>query len=231
MRPSTQSIARAWRHVRVWLVGLHVVAILVMAIPNTGPGLNRSSWRNQTVQDELETWAERLSSLGIEVTPKALEDWAYAQAKRMHTMRSGITAPFEPYRHYVGVRQPWNMFVAPHRHPAVLVVDVRVEGKWRPLYRVRSDEYDYRRAFFDHDRIRAMLFRYGWPVYRTSYDNFARWLAKQIARDVPEADKARMLLERVPTPTPEQAREGFEAKRTVAARVVLDLAPFREMAE
>ncbi len=212
---------------RVPLVLFHVAAIVLMSTPDPGPGLNRSAWKNPTVQDELSAWAERLSGLGLEVTPEALEAWAWDRAVELNRARDRVVSPLRPYHEYAGVRQPWNMFVAPHRNPAVLGVDVLVEDEWRPLYRARSDEHDYRRAFFDHDRIRAMLFRYGWSSFRMSYHDFARWLAKQIAVDVPEATKARVFFSRYRTLSPEEVKAGEETKASRDQAVVFDLAPFR----
>lgn len=222
---------RVWPHVRVLLVALHVVAIVVMAMPNPGPGLDRSAWKNPTVQDELTAWAERLSTLGLDVTPKSLEAWAWSAAETITAVRETLVAPFEPYRKYAGVRQPWNMFVAPHRHPAKLTVDVQVDDEWRPVYRARSEEYDYRSRFFDHDRVRAMLFRYGWPAYKHSFADFARWLAKRLAEDFPEASKARIAFERYKTASPDEVKRGVETKTTRDRPLVFDLAPFREAVE
>jgi hypothetical protein len=224
---SSQSVRRIWRHLRVPLVALHVVAIGLMATPDPGPGLQRSAWKNPTVQAEIQAWAERLNGFGVEVTPKALEAWAWARAKALHRLRDRLVRPFRPYHDYVGIRQPWNMFVAPHRNPAVLGVDILVDDEWTPLYRTRSDVYDYRRAFFDHDRIRAMLFRYGWPSYRHTYNDFARWLAKQIAVDVPEATKARIFYTRYRTRSPDEVKDGTEVKTVRDQYVIFDLAVFR----
>lgn len=205
----------------------HVVAILLMATPDPGPGLNRSAWKNPTVQDEIAQWAERLTGFGVEVTPAELETWAWDRAVELNRARDRLVRPLRPYHEYAGVRQPWNMFVAPHRNPAELGVDVLVDDVWRPLYRTRSDTHAYRRGFFDHDRIRAMLFRYGWPSFRSSYQDFARWLAKQIAIDVPEATKVRVFFTRYRTLSPEEVKTGAEVTTTRDPPLVFDLAPFR----
>ena len=106
--------ATRWAHVRGALVLLHVVAVLVLALPNTGGSVaNRSSWKNPTVQGELRVWASRLSSLGIDtdadgdslaLTAAIVDldgngiDDPVTFGTASHTQASADTARY-PYRH------------------------------------------------------------------------------------------------------------------------------------
>ena len=49
--------------------------------------------------------------------------------------------PFGRYYAYCGTGQSWRMFVAPHRHPTALHVDVRERGEWRPAYVERDPHH------------------------------------------------------------------------------------------
>ncbi|MEM7158202.1 MAG: hypothetical protein AAF799_35500 [Myxococcota bacterium] len=224
-RPTpTSPSGRAWPHVRALLVALHIVAVLLLAIPDAGGvALERASWKNPTVQAELSAWAERLSTLGYHTDTATLEGDVYAVAKSWTGTLKALRVPVRPYSDYLGVRQTWRMFVAPHRHPATLHVDIEEDGQWRPIHVARSDEYDWRRGQLDHPRMRSMLFRYGWKRYDRYYRGLTRWLATQAAGDFPQATRVRIRMYGFRTPTPEEVRadaipEGkFKQQRVFAA--------------
>ncbi len=186
---------------RAALVLLHVVAVVALAIPSLRAGMDRSSWADPTVQDEFRDWGQRL---GME--PKELEERAWQFARWWSGMHEAITAPFEPYRTYVGVRQPWVMFVAPHRYPARLEIELFEDGDWRTIYRERSNEHEWRRRLFDHDRMRAAFFRFGWDRYAFDYRQFADWVAREAKRDFPRATRVRVRMYRFRTPSPEEVK-------------------------
>jgi hypothetical protein len=211
---------KAWlEHLVAGFVLLHVVAVLVLALPSPGRGLQREAWKDPTVQQEFVTWSERLVSMGWGISPDELEEQAWNVATGWASVREGLTRPFWPYVRYVGVRQPWRMFVAPHRHPSRLHVEVRIEGQWVPVYVERSPEDDWQARRLDHDRFRAALFRYGWPGYGKPYRQLGEWLAARAAEDFPAATALRTRMYKFRTLTPEEVRRGalpegkFERKR------------------
>ena len=165
--------------------------------------MDRSSWADPTVQDEFRAWAERL---GME--PKQLEERAWRFAQRWNDLHQRLISPFAPYRDYAGVRQPWVMFVAPQRHPARLEIEILEGGEWRTIYRERSDDHEWRRSLFDHDRMRSAIFRFGWDKYGSSYREFSEWVAKEAARDFPRAEAIRVRMARFRTPSPEEVKAG-----------------------
>jgi hypothetical protein len=42
-----------WPHIRTVLVTLHLIAITLLALPAPEGGMDRQSWQNPTVQEEL----------------------------------------------------------------------------------------------------------------------------------------------------------------------------------
>src|SRR6187399_1630494 len=115
---------RAWPHVRAVLVALHVVAITLLAMPAPGGGMNREAWAEPTVQGEFAAWTERLQGFGFDITSEQLQDGAWTFASRYMTVRDAMIAPFTPYYEASGTWQSWRMFVAPHRVPSRLEIDL-----------------------------------------------------------------------------------------------------------
>lgn len=186
----------------------HIVALILLAIPDAaGPGLRRSAWKNPTVQNELGAWAHRLRAAGWEISKEELEARMWVVAKTWTAWMVAVRAPLQPYTEYAGVRQRWRMFVAPHRHPAKLVIDVESDGQWTPIYTSRSPDLDWDHWTMDHTRMRSMLFRYAWKEYRRFYRSYARWVARRVFEDFPEASRVRVRWYGFRTPTPEEVRE------------------------
>ena len=221
----------AWPHARALLISLHIVAVIVLALPSPGgDGMSRKGWKNPTVQAEFEAWAERLSALGLRRTPAELEERLWRFSKSYVRWHTAAKRPFKPYATYAGVTQSWRMFVAPHRYPGRLHVDIRdaPDGPWRPVQIARSREHDWRGGQLNHDRARAMLFRYAWPQYRVHYRALARWLATHAARDFPSASHVRVRWYGFRTPTPEEVRAGDIPQGKYRDTVVRPLADLRE---
>lgn len=210
-------------HLLAALVLLHVFAVTVLAIPSLRASLDRGSWKNPTVQSEFRAWAERLSSWGYEITPTELEERGWRFARSWSRVRETMATPFEPYVRYLGIRQPWVMFVAPHRHPSRVEIAVEENNRWRTIYQARSDEHTWRRQLFDQDRFRSAFFRYGWRRYASAYRQLCDWIAREAAADFPEATRVRVRMMRSKTPPP--------GKKPVVGvphhEVILDLDPMR----
>lgn len=196
------------RHARAAFVAFHVLAVLTVAVPSVGSGLNRSAWRTATVQDEFRTWTTRLNGWGVKVTPQRLEDVLWDFAVAYEGGRRKVLTPMLPYLRYTGTAQSWRMFVAPHRYPGRLLVEVDQGEGWEPIYRARSPDLTWRRGWFDHDRTRAAVFRYAWRHYRRHRRAFAEWVTRKAALDYPDATRVRVSFERYRTLSPEQVRAG-----------------------
>jgi len=220
----------AWPHIRAALVLAHVLAIGLCALPAPEGGMQRASWQDPTVQDELAAWDARLVHLGLHLDPAELEDRLWVLARGYTHVRNRVLAPLQPYYRILGTNQSWRMFVAPHRYPARLHISVEEGGSWREVYVARDPQLDWLGPQLDHDRFRSALFRYAWPSYGKAWSELCEWISRQAARDFPQARRVRLRFWKARTPSPQKARQGIEPPgRWVRART-LDLEPLRPAA-
>lgn len=207
---------------RAVLVVCHVAVITGVALPAPGPGVNRKNWRDPTVQAEFRAWSARLGALGIETTPESLQDRVFELARGYGAARRRALDPLRPWLRLTGTFQSWRMFVAPHRNPARLQIDVELDAAWTPIYRARSREHAWRARVFDHDRMRSATFRYAWLSYRPKYQRLVGWIAARVGEDFPEATRVRVSYEKYATPSPQDVRAGREVVGdTILERVVV----------
>lgn len=215
---------RIWPHLRALLVAMHVLAITLLALPAPGGGMSRGAWKDPTVQGEFRAWSERMEAVGLDTSPRELEDALWEFAVAFTDVRRDLIDPFLPYYRLAGTWQSWRMFVAPHRHPAKLWIEIRESGgDWRAVYVARSPEYTWRRHQFDHDRMRSQVFRLSWPPYRRTWARFSAWIARQAAADFPEATGVRTRFYKYRTPPPQEARAGAPIQGRFVKTRVYDL--------
>jgi hypothetical protein len=187
-------VKRAWPHLRAAFVLFHVFAVVLMAIPAPGGGMNKSAWQDPTVQNEFATWTEVLNNIGVDITQVELEDHLWVLAQGYMKQRNAVLDPLRPYYRYTGSQQSWRMFVAPHIWPSRLRIDIQESGEWRTVYLARDPDLDWRERQFGHDRMRSAIFRFSWKQYRGSYNSFTRWVADRAAEDFPNASHVRCQL-------------------------------------
>jgi len=199
------------RHLRAAFVLFHLLAITLVSLPSVGGGMRRSAWRTPTVQAEFDAWTARLQGLGLAVDREGLEDRLWAFASGYEDGRDKVLGVFEPY-YRLGTWQSWRMFVAPHRFPARLEIEIGEGQGWTPVYVARSSTHDWLAGALDHDRFRAATFRYGWAHYRVARHKFVDWVALRAAEDFPEAQSVRVSFVRYRTGSPEDVRAGVVAK-------------------
>lgn len=209
-----------------WITA-HLVAIGVCAFPAPVGGMNRSSWHDPTVRAELDAWRGRLASVGVHRTAEQFEDDLWGAMTTFMSVRGAVVRPFERYYALAGTSQSWRMFVAPQRYPARLSVDVFEDGAWRPLFEERSDTATWNRDIFDHDRLRAAIFRYSWPKYSHEWRAFADWMGRRAAVDQPRAEELRARFFRYRTLSPAEAAAGVEAEGKFEHEIVIDLKALR----
>ncbi|MCK6516127.1 hypothetical protein L6R46_13860 [Myxococcota bacterium] len=190
------------------LVAAHLLAITLQALPAPGGGMSRSTWKDPTVQAEFDAWRVRLNGWGWDGTTAQLEDQLWDFAKGFMERRDQVLTPFKPYYKHAGTTQAWRMFVAPHRYPARLELDVLEGTTWRLVYKERDAEATWRGRWLDHDRVRSLIFRFSWRPYRKQYEMFVRRLAKEAARDFPQATSFRARFFKYQTLSPEDTRAG-----------------------
>jgi hypothetical protein len=217
-----------WPHLRAALIALHLFAISLMAFPAPGGGMNRKNWEDPTVQDEFAAWTARFNALGVQITSDELQDDTYAFSSRFMTVREKLLKPFNPYYTYFGTWQSWRMFVAPHRYPAKMFIDIRSEGEWHPVYEERSWTARWRANQLDHDRFRSLIFRFSWPSYSRMYKEFVDWLAREAAVDFPEGTDIRVRFAKRRSPTPTEVRTHTQPKPKWEREQVRDLRKLRD---
>ena len=218
----------AWPQIRAALMALHLFAILLMAVPSPSGGLNRNAWSDPTVQDELDAWRNRFAAVGLTYDEKAFEELLWTAAKRYEGGHRALTAPFRPYYRHFGTWQSWRMFVAPHRYPSRLHIELMdANGRWKTIYRARDPHLSWRSSQLDHDRMRAAIFRYGWKHYRTAYGHFGTWVATQAAADFPDAKKVQIRFWKYRTASPAEVRENREPIGEFRPSLLYDLAEHR----
>ena len=220
-----------WPHLRALLILMHVVTVVLMALPSPEGGMNRKAWADPTVQGEFEAWAGRLSAMGIVTTTSELDDSLWKLAVAYMARRKAVLAPLQPYYRYCGTDQPWRMFVAPHRNPARLHVEVEVQGAWQTVYVARSRDYRWMANYLDSERFRAALFRYAWIQHQSTYRRFGEWLARHAATDFPEATRLQTWWERFRTLPPEQIRAGKRMDGKKEQELIYELDPIRRDGE
>jgi hypothetical protein len=214
-----------WSRVRAVAIALHIVAVLVAALPPTSDLLDRSAWKSPSVQDEFAAWADRLSLFGGTWTSAALEDRLWTVVQGYATVLTVVQAPVRPYQQHLGVRQGWQMFAAADRHPAVLTIDVERDGRWETVFVERSATHDWRRAFFEADRVRTIVYRFSWPHLRRhrAWKAFGDHLVPWLAADHPDATRARLRYRRARTPTPAEVLAGRQPPHRFEGTRVLEL--------
>jgi hypothetical protein len=208
-------VKERWPTIRAVLIGYHVIAVCVLGFPAPAGVMDKSAWKEPSVQNELRIWAERANSVGFSWTQDEFEQLLWDFSKTFLAGRKEVLRPFVPYAEYLGTRQDWRMFSAPHRYPSRNEIHVRIGGEWKPVFVSRSDEHTWNRFLFDHHRIRRLNFLHAWKKYGRRYKTFTHFVARKAAADFPEADQVRVRFYKYRTPTPEERRaghDGFDGK-------------------
>jgi hypothetical protein len=198
-----------WRHVRAGLILAHVLAVVLSSLPSPSGGLNRKNWQDPTVQAELRAWADRF---GME--PAAFEDRIYEVGVRWQGALDAVQAPVSVYEDWTKQGQSWKMFVAPHRFPARMQLQVMETGEWRTVFQERSTEFTWKAGIFGLERMRASIFRWSWPAYQRYWKKACESLAPRLLADFPEATAVRCRFVKARSPSPEEARSGAPAEET-----------------
>lgn len=216
-----------WPHVRTILIGFHVMAVIALSLPTPYAVSSRDKWQNPNMQSDLQQWSERLGFLGYD-SPKELEDDLWDLAQGYLEVRKQFIRPFQKYSKYSASRQGWRMFANPRMEPAELHIDIQIGGVWQPVYRPHSDEYDFFAETFRHNRIRKLMGRLGKPNMKGYYRYMVQFLAPQVARAYPAADKLLFRLYRYRTLPPEDVRAGKEPQGKYERPVMIPTDRYRD---
>lgn len=197
----------SWPHVRGALILLHAVAITAGSLPILidERGLTPETWNDPLARKEFAQWADRIG-----VTEEQFSEGAWNAASGILKTQRALQSPFQLYYAEAGTRQRWRMFPGALEEPTRLRIDLEEAGTWRTIYLmgVTDPQVSWLKPRFDRDRFRAALNLYAWNVYPDAYEEFIHWLAKQAARDFPDATRLRVSFEVLPALKPAEARAG-----------------------
>ncbi len=207
---------------RAALVLAHCVVLVVLAFPAPSGLVNRAAWNTPNARDDFNAWGE---ALGVDGTELKARLWEISRIY-VYTRRA-VHQPLRPYTELAGTRQGWSMFTSPQRHPVKLRVEALQGGAWQPLYATRSEELTWRREQLDHNRVRKLVGRFARDGDFKEFDYFARWIAKQVAADLPGATTARVSLFRQHSLPPDRVRAGEQPTPKQIRALDFDLASLR----
>lgn len=207
-RARCAAASAAWPHLRAILISLHVATLIILSLPGSYV-VDRRRWDTKDNQADLAQWATRIRGIGLGVTSRELDDKLFRVASLYANARGHVASPFESYARFAGTHQGWVMFSSPQRHPREIHIDlVEESGRVRPLYRPRSDALDWRRAQFDHDRLRKLSSRFGKGVAGAAFDDLSHWVAVQAFSEFPDAKAVRVSLYQYDLLSPVDVRAG-----------------------
>jgi hypothetical protein len=210
------------RHLRALFVTLHVMAVVLNALPNPEGYMNRGLLKRRVVQKELKEWAKWTEPLTGSSDPSLFEEGLWTRMVSYQKVRKTALMPFGPYYRYFGADQHWRLFSAPNPNPAAFHIDIRTGGEWSPLYRPNSPE-SWRADTLGSTRFRSVLYKYGMALYPKTYGQLCRWIADEAAGDHPQAESLRFRWWKRRTPSPLDRSRGKEREGAYVREMVLPL--------
>ena len=189
-----------WQNLKGFVIAIHLVAVVLKALPAPEGAMAKKDWAHPTVQAEFRHWSSTLQQAGIQITAPELETQLWFLANRVTTVRNAALKPFRPYYRYVGADQNWRLFVAPHMYPSTLEIDILEQAEWKPVYRVHKSN-QWMADLIEQGRFRPAIFRYSWGRYKKQYNRFAMYLTEQASTDFPDASQIRIRWWRYPLPS------------------------------
>ena len=177
---------RSWPHLRCGLILLHLLAIFLLALPSNYKMADKNHWKKPKQQKEISAWADRLG-----VDKEDFESFLWSVSTRYVAMRKAVIRPFAKYADYTGARQGWAMFASPRMNGGRFDVYVQERGEWRLIYSTGTDA-DWRVHQFTHNRIRKLIGRLTNNPQQGAYNEMSNWMARMVAKDFPDATRAKV---------------------------------------
>lgn len=195
-----------WKH---WLRAGAITAVLLVhglyALPRPHR-IREADLQDIEVRGEIEAWADLLGT-DVDTLGPLLVDFT----GRANEVYSAVKGPFRPPLRFFGVGQAWAMFATPDSWPHRLEIDLRVDGRWEPLYR-RWDAHPWRNGAIRYRRVRGIYDAAG-DKNQGAYWNFTRWAAREALLERPDADAVRVRQVRTHTTLPGRPEDGKESVR------------------
>jgi len=179
------------KHLRAVAITLYVMVNLLYAVPFPKKVVVKDGhWR----KTEVDQWHHYLTAAGVEVDRGWLEEKGKLIWGAGHAVGDTLKTPFKPARRLFSVNQQWGLFASVAKRPERLVVEIRVDGEWRPVFRKLDPNFSWRDAQIKYRRVRGV-----WDNVPDkaglNYKQFSMWLADYAFDDFPEAEALKVYRE------------------------------------
>jgi hypothetical protein len=176
--------------------GLIAVVLLVGGVQNLPfTAVSEKALKNPVAKAELESWQRLLSKVGIERTVPELRMDAVGWGNGLADAKGNTLKPLKPLFRLTGTGQAWGLFTYPNTYPHKMIIEIRVDEAWVPVYRSLESEYDWKGGVFRFRRVRGVYDDNAWNT-RQSYENFVNWVSRMAFEDFPRADAIQVYMER-----------------------------------
>lgn len=146
-------------------------------------------------REELGRWVGILGGLGVQTTREELVTRLVAAGEAGAAVRNAVVKPFAPVMRLTGTGQAWGLFTYPNTLPHTLVIAAERGGQWEELYRALDPEHAFLEPQLTYRRMRGVYDDNASKV-RPSYDNFTRWVGRQVFAAYPDATRVKVYMER-----------------------------------
>jgi hypothetical protein len=182
---------------------VHLISVVVLALPASARLGDKSHWDAPRQQTELTSWANRLG-----VDKEDFEAFLWRNTQRYVKTRAWIARPFLRYADYSGSRQGWTMFANPRLVTGRFEVAVEMEGEWQLVWRAQDPDADWNQWQFEHNRVRKLMGRLATKPHQVAYNEFTNWIVREVAQDFPGATRAKITLMTWKSLEPDKVRAG-----------------------
>lgn len=197
--------SESWAQVRAALVALHLVAVLLMGLPE--PEVGEDDVQDEAVQAWFTDATATLQRWGLPVTEDQVQRWGVTWGRAYLAVLHTVDVPANRYGRTFGVNQSWRMFAGVPRASALWRLEVQEDGVWRDVGWSRFRTPRWRPSFVDQERVRALFNQFTYKRNRAAFKRVVRWLGPAVAEDFPGATAARISFVEVSFPPPATIRE------------------------
>jgi len=211
----------AWPQIRAALLLLHIVAVVLMALPAPVGSERDDTYEMPAVREQLQQLRDLLGRVGVETTEDELADLSKNSARAVLDVRKTALRPFKPYYDLAGTRQGYRMFSGVSLSGDRLQVEIDRGGEWELIYLARDPDHTWRWWTFNHELTRSLLYRYVEKRYRKRFKSLSRWVAAEAAADFEGVERVRVSFLRQRIPSPSESRDGVVHEvRVVRSRTI-----------
>lgn len=194
-------------HLRALFVAFHVIAVLILALPQPGSFMHERMWRRPPAQAAFRSASDAARAVGADLSPAEVQDIAWAVGSAWQRARRRTVRHLDRYVTLCGVKQGWSMFADVPETSGRLEVEVERGGAWAPAYISQDPGHDWRGGELRQERLRAFISDFSWRRRKGTFPRFAEALGRRAAADFPDATRLRARMRTVHFPDPATLRE------------------------